>query len=84
MTAFQQAPVTHVFPLILVVQIIVAVGLAPLLAGRAGDGGLLDIARLAASLGVVIAGAASRIGTSAAGAALANGSRGVEAEERRY
>ncbi len=83
MTAFQRAPVTHVFPVILVVQIVVAVGLAPLLGGESWGGGPLAIAGLAASLGVVIAGAASLIGTSAVGAALAGGSRRAQASSRR-
>lgn len=83
MTAFQRAPVTHVFPVILVVQMVVAVGLAPLLGGESWDGGPLAIVGLAASLGVVIAGAASLIGTSAVGAALAGGSRRAQASSRR-
>lgn len=69
-TAFQRAPVTHVFPVILVVQIVVAVGLAPLLGGETWDGSPLTIVSLAASLAVVVAGA-SLIGTSAVGVALA-------------
>jgi len=72
MTAFQRAPVTHVFPVILVVQIAVAVGLAPLLLGESWEG--TPILGLAASLVVVIGGATALVGTSGVGAALATGS----------
>jgi len=72
MTAFQRAPVTHVFPVILVVQIAVAVGLAPLLLGESWAG--TPVAGLVASLAVVAAGAVSLIGTTGVGAALATGS----------
>lgn len=76
MTAFQRAPVTHVFPVILVVQMAVAVGLAPLLVGESWAG--TPIVGLAASLAVVAGGAAALIGTSGVGAALATNSEGAE------
>lgn len=76
MTAFQHAPVTHVFPVILVIQIVVSVLLAPLLAGESwGD---LPVAGLglAASIAVVTGGAAALVGTPALGAALTASGRG--------
>ena len=69
MTAFQRAPVTHVFLVILIVQISVAVGLAPILLGESWAD--TPVVGLAASLAVLIAGAASLIGTTGVGAALA-------------
>lgn len=70
MTAFQRAPVTRVFPVILVTQIVVAVGLAPLLGGESWQGTAAAVVGLAASLAVIVAGAASLVGTSAVGAAI--------------
>jgi drug/metabolite transporter (DMT)-like permease len=70
MTAFQRAPVTRVFPVILVTQIVVAVGLAPLLGGESWQGSPVAVVGLAASLAVTVGGAASLVGTSAVGAVL--------------
>lgn len=70
MTAFQRAPVTQVFPVILVVQIVVAVGLAAVLGGESWAGDPLAVVALAASLAVVGSGAVALIGTRAVEAAL--------------
>jgi drug/metabolite transporter (DMT)-like permease len=70
MTAFQRAPVTHAFPVILVTQIVVAVGLAPVLGGESWNGAPLAVVGMAASLAVIIVGAALLVGTSAVGAPL--------------
>ncbi len=74
MTAFQRAPVTRVFPVVLVVQIVVAVGLAPVLGGESWPQDALSVVGLAASLAVVASGALALIGTRAVGAALATDS----------
>ncbi len=71
MTAFQRAPVTRVFPVVLVVQIVVAVGLAPVLGGESWAGDSLAVAGLAASLAMVAGGALALIGAPAVGGALA-------------
>lgn len=73
MTAFQHAPVTHVFPVMLVIQMLVAVLLAPFLGGESWEGTPLGGAGLAASIAVVAGGAAALVGTPAVGAALATG-----------
>jgi drug/metabolite transporter (DMT)-like permease len=75
MTAFQHAPVTHVFPVMLVIQMILAVLLAPVLGGESWAGTPLNGVALAASIAVVAGGAAALVGTPALGAALAT-SRG--------
>jgi hypothetical protein len=72
MTAFQHAPVTHVFPVMLVIQIIVTVLLAPLLAGESWAALPFSGFGLALSIVVVTGGAAALVGTPAIGAALAN------------
>ena len=64
--------------MIRVTQIVVAVGLAPLLGGDSWDRGLVAVVGLAVSLAVVVAGAASLVGTSAVGAALSTESEGAE------
>lgn len=73
MTAFQHAPVTHVFPVMLVIQMLVAVLLAPLLGGESWVGLPLYGIAAAASIAVVAGGAATLVGTPAVGAALATG-----------
>ncbi len=72
MTAFQHAPVTHVFPVMLVIQIVVTVLLAPLLAGESWSEVPLSGVGLAASLVMLTGGAAALVGTRAIGAALAD------------
>jgi drug/metabolite transporter (DMT)-like permease len=72
MTAFQHAPVTHVFPVMLVIQIVVTVVLAPLLAGESWEELPFSGFGLALSIAVVTSGAAALVGTRAIGAALAN------------
>jgi drug/metabolite transporter (DMT)-like permease len=56
MTALQSKPAIRVFPVVMVVQILVAVLLAPLLAGESWSPDWLVIAGLAVSLGIVAAG----------------------------
>jgi drug/metabolite transporter (DMT)-like permease len=56
MTALQTRPPVRVFPIVLVVQIVVAVLLAPLLAGERWNLEPLTVAGLTASLAVVAAG----------------------------
>lgn len=73
MTAFQHGPVTHVFPVMLVVQIVIAVALSPLLAGEGWGATPLDGFALAASLAVVTMGAAFLAGGRGVGAAMASG-----------
>lgn len=72
MTAFQHGPVTHVFPVMLVVQIVIAVALSPLLAGEGWGSTPLDGFALAASLAVVTVGAAFLAGGRGVGAAMAS------------
>jgi drug/metabolite transporter (DMT)-like permease len=74
MTAFQHGPVTHVFPVMLVVQIVIAVALSPLLAGEGWGTTPFDGFALAASLAVVTVGAASLAGGRGVGAAMASSS----------
>ena len=75
MTAFQHGAVTHVFPVMLVIQMVVAVLLAPVLGGESWEGTPLGGVALAASIAVVVGGAAALVGTPGVGAALAT-SRG--------
>jgi hypothetical protein len=72
MTALQVRPATRVFPVVLVVQIVVAVLLAPVLAGH-GLAGEIAVALPAAvlSLAVVALGAGALAGAPAVGAAVA-------------
>jgi len=57
MTALQQRSAIHVFPIMLVVQIVTVVLLAPLVAGEGWTGGALSLITLSLSLAVVAVGA---------------------------
>jgi len=71
MTAFQHAPVTHVFPIMLVVQIVIAVAFSPLIAGESWASTPFDGVALAASLAVILVGAGALAGGRGVGAAMA-------------
>src|SRR4051794_29867780 len=71
MTALQSRSAIRVFPVVLVVQIVVAVLLAPLLAGEHWSPDPLVIAVLAVSLVVVAAGTRALAGARAVGRAIA-------------
>jgi len=71
MTAFQHAPVTHVFPIMLVVQISITVVFAPLIAGESWATTPFDGVALAVSLGVIALGAGALVGGRGVGAAMA-------------
>jgi len=71
MTALQSRSAVRVFPVVLVVQIVVAVLLAPLLAGGSWSPNPLLIAGLAVSLGVLAAGTRALAGAPAVGGAMA-------------
>ncbi|MBA3862280.1 MAG: hypothetical protein H0X56_09950 [Solirubrobacterales bacterium] len=79
MTAFQHGAVTHVFPVMLVIQMLVAVLLMPVLGVESWGATPLNGVALAASIAVVAGGAAALVGTPAVGAALAT-SRGTDRE----
>lgn len=71
MTALQSRSAIHVFPVVLVVQILVAVLLSPLLAGESRFPHPLLIAVLAASVAVLLAGTHALAGSRAVGGAIA-------------
>jgi drug/metabolite transporter (DMT)-like permease len=71
MTALQSRPPIRVFPVVLVVQIVVAVLLAPLLAGEGWSPDPLVVAGLPISLTVLVAGTRALAGASAVGRAIA-------------
>src|SRR4051812_44312956 len=71
MTALQSRSAIRVFPVVLVVQIVVAVVLAPLLAGERWSPDPLVIAVLGVSLVVVVAGTRALAGARAVGRAIA-------------
>lgn len=71
MTALQSRSPISVFPVVLVVQIVVAMLLAPLLAGASWSPGPLLIAGLAVSLAVLAAGTRALAGSRAVGRAMA-------------
>src|SRR3954451_6112502 len=71
MTALQSRSAIRVFPVVLVVQIVVAVVLAPLLAGERGSPAPLRVAGLAVSLAVLAAGTRALAGARAVGRAIA-------------
>lgn len=71
MTALQSRPPIRVFPVVLVVQIVVAVLLAPLLAGEGWSPDPFVIVALAISLTVLAAGTRGLAGASAVGRAIA-------------
>lgn len=75
MTALQERSAIRVFPIVLVVQIVVAVLLAPLLAGEGFDGGALTAVTSVVSLVAVAAGAGALASTSAVDAAVTRTSR---------
>jgi len=93
MTALQHRSAIRVFPVVLVVQIVVAVLLAPLLAGESWSPDALVLVCLAVSLVVVALGTRALAGAKAVGAAMApdeaEGDAGTpageaaEADERR-
>jgi drug/metabolite transporter (DMT)-like permease len=70
MTALQSRSAIRVFPVVLVVQIVVAVLLAPLLAGESWSPDALVVAGLVASLVVVSAGTRALAGADAVGAVI--------------
>jgi drug/metabolite transporter (DMT)-like permease len=70
MTALQSRSAIRVFPVVLVVQIVVAVLLAPLLAGESWSPDALIVAGLVASLVVVSAGTRALAGARAVGAVI--------------
>lgn len=74
MTALQRRSATRVFPIVLVVQIVAAVLLAPLLAGEALTGGALAVVATGASLAMVGVGTAALASTRAVGAAISTDS----------
>lgn len=71
MTALQHAPAIRVFPIVLVVQIVVAVLLAPLLAGESWSPDPLVVAGLGVSLAIVAAATRALAGATAVEAAIA-------------
>lgn len=71
MTALQRAPATRVAPLVFVVQVVVPVGLAPLLTGERWTHDLGSAAGTVAALAVVIGGAVSLLRSDALPAAVA-------------
>lgn len=71
MTALQHGSPISVFPVVLVVQIVVAVLLAPLLGGKSWSPGPLLIAGLAVSLAVLAAGTYALAGSRSVGGAMA-------------
>ena len=71
MTALQSRSAIRVFPVVLVVQIVVAVLLAPLLAGERWSPEPLRVAGLAVSLAVLAAGTRALAGARAVGRAIA-------------
>ena len=75
MTALQERSAIRVFPIVLVVQIVVAVLLAPLLAGEGFDGGAFTAVTSVVSLVAVAAGAGALASTSAVDAAVTRTSR---------
>jgi len=72
MTALQRRSAIRVFPVVLVVQILVAVLLAPLLAGEGWSPDPLVVAGLGLSLAVVAAGTRALAGATAVEAAIAS------------
>ncbi len=70
MTALQRAPATRVAPVVFAVQVVVPVGLAPLLTGEHWTHGPLAAAGIAAALVVVVGGAVSLLRSGAVLAAV--------------
>ena len=79
MTALQTRPAIRVFPIVLVVQIVVAVVLAPLLAGESWSATPLNGLALLSALAVVAAGTAALASAPAVSAVLSGGSARREA-----